>query len=249
MIIILRDPEVDIYTNNPKNAMNPFNEIYCEGGFNSIIIKDLNNSIVPYGRVHFKTSDGKYYTTYADINGIAKFRLPKQVSELYNVTITGHNLIPSYFNFTTSIDDVKPELIGVNCLPERPSTSDIIIFNVEAYDNRSGIESVHFFISNNDFEDYTYYTSSNSILENENVFTFNIDRLPPGEYSYFIYTRDYANNTNIFYEETFNFTIPKRIVDYILPVSLIVIVGIAGLSVLTIYKNIQKYSRTIEKLE
>ncbi|GAH89746.1 unnamed protein product, partial [marine sediment metagenome] len=71
----------------------------------------------------------------------------------------------------------------------------------------------------------------------------------PGEYSYFIYTRDYANNTNIFYEETFKFTIPKPIIDYILPVSLIVIIGIAGVSAFTIYKGIKKYSRVIEKLE
>ncbi len=246
---LLGDPEVDIYTNSPKNAMNPFNEINYEGELVSIIIKDLNNSIIPYARVHFRTSDGKYYTTYADINGVAKFRLPKESNELYNVTITGHNLIPSRFDFTTDLDNIKPELIGVNCLPEHPSTSDMIVFNVEAYDNRSGIESVHFFISNNDFENYTYYTSSNGFLDNENIFTFNIDRLYPGEYSYFIYTRDYANNTNIFYEETFKFTIPKHAADYILPISLIVIIGIAGVSAFTICKGIKKYSRVIEKLE
>jgi hypothetical protein len=243
---LLGDPEVDIYTNYPKNAMNPFTEICYEGGFNSITIKDINDKIVPYARVHFKTFDGKYYTTYADINGNAKFRLPRQASEVYNVTITGHNLIPSYFNFTTSLDDIKPELIGVNCLPEHPSTSDIIDFNIEVYDNRSGIESVHFFISNNEFENYTYYTSSNSIHENENVFSFNIGRFTPEDYSYFILIRDYANNTNIIYQDTFGFTIPNHIIDYILPISLIVIVGIAGVSTFIIYKGIKKYSREFE---
>jgi len=166
---------------------------------------------------------------------------------VYNVTITGHNLIPSYFNFTSSIDDVKPELIGVNCLPDHPSTSDILFFNVEANDNRSGIESVHFFISNNDFENYTYYTSSNGFLNNESVFTFNVDRLHPGDYSYFVFVRDYANNTDIFYHENFRFTIPKPIIDYILPIALIVIIGIAGVSIFTVYNSIQKYSRVIEK--
>ncbi|MFW9939586.1 MAG: C25 family cysteine peptidase [Candidatus Thorarchaeota archaeon] len=243
---LLGDPEVDIYTNYPKNAKNPFNAIYYEGGFNSITIKDINDKIVPYARVHFKTSDGKYYTTYADINGIAKFRLPKQANEEYNVTITGHNLIPSYFNFTTSIDDIKPELTGINCLPEHPSTSDIINFNIEAYDNCSGVESVHFFISNNDFENFTYYTSSNSIQENENVFSFNIGRLSPGVYSYFIFVRDYANNTDIIYQDSFRFTIPKNMVDYLLPISLFVIVGIAGVSIFTIYKGIKKYTRIVE---
>ena len=246
---LLGDPELDIYTNYPKNAMDPFNELYYEGGFISVVIKDINDNIVPYARVHFKTSDGKYYTTYADINGIAKFRLPKQANELYNVTLTGHNLIPSYFNFTSSIDDIKPELTGINCLPEHPSTSDIINFKIEAYDNRSGIESLYFFISNNNFENYTYYTSSNSIQENENVFTFNIGRLSPGKYSYFIYIRDYANNTNVFYQQNFRFTIPKRMVDYMLPISLIVIVGVVGFSTFMIYKGIKTYSRVIEKVE
>ncbi len=246
---LLGDPEVDIYTNNPKNAINPFNEIYYEGEFISVIIKDLNNSIVPYARVHFKTSDGKYYTTYADINGIAKFRLPKQVSEVYNVTITGHNLIPSYFNFTTSIDSVKPGFHEISYLPKNPSTANVISFNVEVFDNRSGIESVYLFISNNNFKDYTYFTSSNGFLDNESVFTFNVDRLHPGEYSYFIFVRDYANNTDVFNYEIFRFTIPKPIIDYILPVSLIVIIGIAGVSAFTIYKGIKKYSRVIEKLE
>ncbi|MFX1343857.1 MAG: C25 family cysteine peptidase [Promethearchaeota archaeon] len=243
---LLGDPEVDIYTNYPRNAKNPFNEMYYEGGFNSITIKDFNDNIVPYARVHFKTSDGKYYTTYADINGIAKFRLPKQSNEVYNVTITGHNLIPSYFNFTTSIDNIKPELTRINCLPEHPSTSDIINFNIEVYDNCSGIENVHFFISNNDFENFTYYTSSNSIQENENAFSFNIGRLSPGVYSYFIFIRDYANNTDIIYQDSFRFTIPKNMVDYLLPISLFVIVGIAGVSIFTIYKGIKKYTKIIE---
>jgi len=246
---LLGDPEVDIYTNRPKNAMNPFNEICYEGEIMSVIIKDLNNLIVPYARVHFRTSEGKYYTTYADINGVAKFRLPKQANEVYNVTITGHNLIPSYFNFTTSIDDVNPEFHEISYLPKNPSTSNIISFSVEVSDNRSGVESVCLFISNNNFKDYTYFISSNGFLDNESVFTFNVDKLHPGDYSYFVFARDYANNTDIFYHEKFRFTIPKPIIDYILPIALIVIIGIAGVSAFTIYKGIKKYARVIENLE
>jgi len=246
---LLGDPEVDIYTNTPKSAMNPFNEIYYEGGIGSVIIKDIDNNIIPYARVHFRSLDGKYYTTYADISGVAKFRLPKQAYETYNVTITGHNLVKSTFNFTTDPDNIKPELNGVHCLPKVPSTSDMIVFDIDVYDNRSGIESVHFFISNNNFTNYSYYSASKDFLESESTFRFDIDRYLPGEYSYCIFTRDYANNTNIFYEENFKFTIPKHIVDYIFPVALIAIVGIIGLSTLSIFRNIQKYSRTIKKIE
>ncbi|MFX0030840.1 MAG: C25 family cysteine peptidase [Candidatus Hermodarchaeota archaeon] len=240
---LLGDPEIDIYTDNPKNIADPFNEESYEGGFGSVIVKDTNDSIIPYARVHFRTSDGKYFTTYADINGVAKFRLPKQPNELYNVTITGHNSIPSYFNFTAEPDTIKPELSGVSYSPRNPSTSDIIVFNVDVYDNHSGIESVHLFISDNNFENYSYYTASNEFLENENNFTFNIDRYLPGEYSYFIVARDYANNTNIFYEEDLNFVIPKHIAEYIFPISLIVVGALVGVSILSYFRSIQKSSR------
>ncbi|MFX1478002.1 MAG: C25 family cysteine peptidase, partial [Promethearchaeota archaeon] len=59
---LLGDPEVDIYTNKPKLAMNPFKENYYEGQLVSIVIKDINNKIVPYGRVHLTSLDGKYHT-------------------------------------------------------------------------------------------------------------------------------------------------------------------------------------------
>ncbi|MFX0081598.1 MAG: C25 family cysteine peptidase [Candidatus Hodarchaeota archaeon] len=246
---LLGDPEVDIYTNNPKKAMNPFNENYYEGGLMSVIIKDINNSTVPYARVHFRTSDGKYFTTYANINGIAKFRLPKQVSEEYNVTITGHNLIPSFFNFSTSLDNTKPNLHEISYLPKNPSTSNMISFNIEVSDNRSGIESIYLFISSNNFTDYAYFTSSNGFLDNKSHFTFNLERLMPGDYSYFLFVRDYANNTEVFYNETFRFTIPKPIINYILPFSLVLTIGIAGFSAFAIYKGIKKHSRAIEKFE
>ncbi|MBA7699772.1 hypothetical protein ES703_108475 [subsurface metagenome] len=246
---LLGDPEVDIYSDKPLDITNPFTENIYEGQLVLVPILNNQSKAVPYARVHFKTADGKYYTTYANKNGIATFRIPAQATEIYNVTLTGHNLIPSNLSFITLSDNIKPEIIGVNYIPEHPLTSEKMVFNVETYDNRSGIESVYLFISDNDFEDYIHYTSSNDFLENEDVFTFTIDRLHPGEYSYFIYTRDYANNTNIFYEETFKFTIPKPIIDYILPVSLIVIIGIAGVSAFTICKGIKKYSRVIENLE
>ncbi|MFX1376025.1 MAG: C25 family cysteine peptidase [Promethearchaeota archaeon] len=246
---LLGDPEVDIYTNIPKPALNPFVEDIYEGQLVFINIKNINDESVPYARVHFRTFDGKYYTVYADINGIAKFRLPKQSYEQYNVTITGHNLSPTQFDFTTESDNIKPELISVNYLPKHPSTSDMIVFNVEAHDNRSGIESIHIFISDDNFTNYSLFSASNDFLDNENIFTFNIDRLLPGEYSYLIYVRDYANNTDIFYEDTFKIFIPKHYADYLLPVSLIVIAGIVGLSALTIYKSIQKYSRLTTKIE
>jgi hypothetical protein len=246
---LLGDPEVDIYTNKPKNAANPFPENIYEGQLVSVIIKDVNGSAIPYARVHFRTSDAKYYTTYADENGIGKFRLPAQANETYNVTITGHNLIPSYFNFTTLPDDSKPEILGLHRLNENPTSSDIINFNIEAYDNYSGIESIYLLLSDNNFENYIHFSISNEILENQNVFTLNTDKFKPGQYSYCIVSRDYANNTQIFQNSSFNFTIPKPVIEYILFVSLIFIVGLMGVSTVLVYKGIRRYSNIFGKME
>ena len=128
---LLGDPEVDIYTNIPKPVLNPFTENIYEGQLVSIIIKDINSKIVPYARVHIRSSDGKYFTSYADEKGLASFRLPVQANEFYNVTITGHNLIKSHFNFTTLSDNNKPQLLGVECNPKYPSTSDNIFFTIK----------------------------------------------------------------------------------------------------------------------
>jgi hypothetical protein len=246
---LLGDPEVDIYTNKPKLAINPFSDNIYEGQLVSLVIRDINNSIIPNARVHFRTADAKYFTVYADENGIGKFRLPAQSYETYNVTITGHNLIPTYFNFTTLPDDTKPELIGLDQNIKNPFTSDILHFNIEVNDNYSGIESIYLLLSDNNFENYEQFRISNELLENQNVFSLNVDKLKPGQYSYCIVSRDYANNTQIFLENTYKFVIPRPIIDYILPVSLIFIVGIIGVSTFLVYKGIRRYPRIFGNLE
>ena len=243
---LLGDPEVDIYTNLPKLVKNPFTENIYEAQLVSIIINNINNEIVPYARVHLTSSDGKYHTVYADEHGVVKFRLPKQAFETYNVTITGHNLIPSYFNFTTLPDDIDPMVGDVEFIPRNPSTSNTIYLNLDIYDNYSGLDCVYLFLSGNNFEKYTYYRLSNTFLENENQFTVNLGKFHPGIYDYFIVARDYANNTIVFQDSGFKFTIPKPILDYILPVSLILIIGITGLSVYLIVKGIKIYARIFE---
>ncbi|MFW9824831.1 MAG: C25 family cysteine peptidase, partial [Candidatus Thorarchaeota archaeon] len=165
---LLGDPEVDIYTNMPKLAKNPFTENIYEAQLVSVTIKNINDEIIPYARVHLTSSDGKYHTAYADKNGNAKFRLPKQANEAFNVTITGHNLIPTYFNFTTLPDDFDPIMSDIECIPNNPSTSDTIYLNLDVEDNHSGMESLYLFLSSNNFQNYTYFRLSNTFLENEN---------------------------------------------------------------------------------
>ncbi len=246
---LLGDPEVDIYTNKPKRASNPFNQSVYEGQLVSVEIRDISNNIIPYARVHFRTTDGKYYTAYANKEGIAKFRVPTQVNETYNVTITGHNLIPSYFNFTTLSDGNKPEFSRLEYVPENPSVSDKMCFNIEIYDNQSGIESVYLLISEDFFNNFIYYKLSNSFQEDERNFEFIINKLEPGNYSYMIVARDYANNTDVFYNETYTFQIPKPLINYMLNISLIIIISIVAISVIFVVYGIKKHSRILDRIE
>jgi len=246
---LLGDPELDIYTNEPILARNPITEQPYEGQLVSVTVKDINGSIVPYGSVHLRTADGKYQTVYADIDGNVKFRLPVEENEYYNVTITGHNLIPSYFNLETNADYEKPQLLEVSTTPKNPSISNNIYLNVQASDNYSGIESVFLFISNDNFQKFSFYQLSNDLLENENSFAFDLGRLKPNEYAYSIIVRDYANNTQIFNNDGFRFIIAKPIMDYVLPTSLVLIIGVAGISVFITYKGIQKYSEIARKID
>ncbi len=239
---LLGDPEVDIYTNIPQNASNPFNMSIYEGQLISVIIKDINGKIIPRARVHLESSDGKDYTEYADENGLLKLQLLTQENETYNVTITGHNLKRSSFNFTTIPDNDKPELRKLTRTPKHPFTSDKITFDIDVVDNYSGIESVYLILSKDNFTTFNYYSLSNILLENNDNLAITIDQLFSGDYSFLIYARDYANNTNIFYNDSFRFSIPKPIMDYILPVSLVVIIGITGISSYVLFKGMKKHS-------
>ena len=103
------------------------------------------------------------------------------------------------------------------------------------------MENVYLILSKNNFQSYNLYPPSNNLLEKRNDLSIAIGRLSPGDYSFFIFARDYANNTNIFYDNTFRFSIPKPVIDYILPVSIIVIIMIAGISCYVLFKSMKDY--------
>jgi hypothetical protein len=244
---LLGDPELDIYTNEPKIALNPFTEDIYEGQLVTIAIKNIKGKVVPYARVHFTTSDGKYHTAYADESGLAKFRVPAQASELYNVTITGHNLIPSYFNFTTLTDEDNPLLSGSECSPLNPKSSIITTLNIEAHDNKSGIESIYVILSKNNYTDYKFYGLSNSINENKEIFSIDTEKLTPGKYSYIIFARDYANNTVVFQDSSFTLLISNPLMNYISIISMIAIIGVIGISLYITYYGLKKAHRAINE--
>ncbi|MFX1567172.1 MAG: C25 family cysteine peptidase [Promethearchaeota archaeon] len=244
---LLGDPEVDIYTNTPKSALNPFIENIYEGELVSVIIKDSDDKVVPFARVHIQGSGEKYFTTYADEDGLVKFRIPNEEYEDYNVSITGHNLVPSYFNFTALPDNTLPEVISVECCPKNPKTSVLATFNIQVQENKSGIESTYICYSKSNFSDYNYYGSSNIIEENNDLFQITIEKLKPGKYSYFIVLRDYANNTNVIYNTEFFFSIPQTMIDYLIPLSIVMIIFLGGISIFFIYIGLKRYAQFLSK--
>lgn len=246
---LLGDPEVDIYTNMPRNASNPFSGNVYEGQLISKNIIDDEGNTIPYARVHLRTEDGKYYTSYADKTGYVNFRIPAKIGEAYNVTITGHNLIPSYFNFTTIDDNIVPELDNEDCTPEQPTVSDNICFDIEANDLQSGLESIYLLKSEDDFDNYDYYEMEHRIIYDDNTYKCEIEKLDPGEYSFLIIGRDWANNYGILDEDDFEIIIGTPIMDYVLIVASITIIGVAAISILVGFMEMNKFKRTTEKLE
>ena len=247
---LLGDPEVDIYTNKPLNATNPFTKSIYEGELVSSIIRDNNGNIIPYARVHMRTSDGKYRTVYADIKGEVNFRIPAQANETYNVTITGHNLIPSYFNFTTLSDGLDPDFLDDDTSPKDPTVSDNICFEIEVIDSQSGIESVYLLQSkDDDFDDFEYYEMSNTFKDDKEDYKCTIDKLKPGDYYFLILARDWANNIEILDDNSFKISIPAPIMDYILIITSLMIVGVVGISAFVIYKKNKEYFQLLKKFE
>jgi hypothetical protein len=247
---LLGDPEIDIYTDIPNNASNPFTGNIYEGQLFSTKIVDLNGKAVPYARVYLTTADGKSRTVYANINGDLSFRLPVQVDEAYNVTITGHNLKPSYFNFTTLADNTKPKFTEGDYKPSKPTVSNNIKFYAEVYDAQSGIESTYLLQSHDkDFDDYTYYEMIHEFQDKDNYYKCTLDKLDPGTYYFLVVARDWANNKRILDDNVFKILIPHAIMDYILIASVIMAIGFASIIIFINLKGKGEYLQLLKRLD
>jgi len=246
---LLGDPELDIYTDVPRSVPNHFNESLYEGQLVSLQIRDNLGSIVPGARINLRTTDGKYRTVYADKNGFVDFRLPVGANENYSTIITGHNVIPSYHNFTTLLDTDNPMVSNVNYVPINPTVSDNLLFSINASDNHSGIESVFLLISKNDFADFSTHRLSNHFNESKREFNITLNKMEPGKYSYLVIARDFTNKTTVYYGDNFNFAIPKPFTDFVLVIVSIMIVGLAGISSTIILVRFRRYKNDLRKLE
>jgi len=245
---LLGDPELDVYTKIPTEVPNYFTGNIYEGQCISFQVKDNLGRLVPRARISLKTSTGKYRTVYADLNGFVDFRLPAETNENYSVIITGHNVIPSYFNFTTLPDTDFPELLSVDYTPPNPTTLENILFSFNASDNHSGIESVFLLLSKNNFTDFSLDRAQNEYRENSQEFSIMLSKLEPGEYSYLVITRDYTNKTSIYYEDSLEFLIPNTVTDYVLLIISIMVLGLVGVSIAVVIVGLKRHKKNVRNL-
>jgi hypothetical protein len=237
---LLGDPIVDIYTKKPINAQNPFDGLYFSGQLINTTINDIQNNSVPYARVHFKSDDGKYHTVYADINGQAIIRLPDQSNENYSVVITGHNLIPTNFSFLTIPDTIQPEITNITFSPLKPTVSDNMKFKVKLEENESGVESLFLLVSTDNMKTYEYQQFHNSWDQNQNEFSFTLNKMKPNDYTMILVARDYCNNT-VIGDQIIFFTVELPLSYIPLVVTLFLVIFLLGISCIIIYKGIKSY--------
>ncbi|MGV9200295.1 MAG: hypothetical protein ACOC4M_15930, partial [Promethearchaeia archaeon] len=242
---LLGDPEVDIYTNQPKNITNPFNFTIYEGQMLSFTVKNSNGEEVPYARVHLTNENGAYRTVYADDDGDVSFRLPPEANTTFNATITGHNVIPSYFNFTTTADTHAPTINGYSGSNLEATVSENLCFDVSSHDNESGVETVFSLVSNNNFQDYDVFRFSNASMDFKDEFHCKIYKLDPGSYKYLFVSRDYANNHGVYYRSDFTISVETPLTSYIMLGSIIITFGVLGGAVIASRRQKKKYLRHI----
>ncbi len=236
---LLGDPEVDIYTGPLSYAENPFEATYYEGGLVNITVIDHLNRTVPYPRVFLKSNNGISHTEYGYKNGTALIRLPPGEGIIYNVSITGHNLIMSNFSFSTIADIKDPEILSCNSAPKNVKLSSVLNFTLCAQDNESGIEGVFLLFSQDNFSSYNYYRYPLNYISNKNEFSYNIQYLNPGNYEYLYIIRDYLNHIDIIYDSSFKFSVPIPITNYYLIGGIIGIISITIASIYLVKKSIK----------
>ncbi|MBY9014286.1 MAG: hypothetical protein KGD68_01205 [Candidatus Lokiarchaeota archaeon] len=239
---LLGDPIVDIYTKAPINIQYPFEDYYFSGQLINTSINDVNSELVPYARVHFKSSNGSYHTVCADKNGQVIIRLPDRPYENYSVVITGHNLIPSNYSFRTIPDTIQPEIANVYCLPLEPTVLDNMQFDIRLNENESGLESLFLLVSTNDMKTYEFHQYLNSWNQNRKRFSFMLNKLQPGDYIMMFVARDYCNNT-IIGNQIISFKIEPPLSYIPIVVLSLLIVSLFGSSCIVVFKSVRSFKK------
>lgn len=246
---LLGDPEVDIYTAQPKTPKSPFTGLIYEGQYFPITITSTTNELLPNARIHLSSENGKYRTFYSNSAGKVYILLPLE-ADTYDFTISGHNIVPIEGSFNVHEDTTAPSISNNILLePTAPTVSDNICFSVNASDSGSGIENVFLLLSHDSFTTYEYkvfeQTSSSSVLH-----TSTLEKLDFMAYDYAIVGFDYAGNSLLLYDsETYCFEINPPVFYYILIIANFSIIGIAVFGSVLFVRSWQTHSEKYKRID
>jgi hypothetical protein len=245
---LLGDPEVDIYTNTPVRVKNTLPDQVYEGQLVKFTVFNSREEYVPYARVYLNTSDGKSRTVYANNKGIVNFRLPLGAYEYYDVKISGHNLIPSEFNFTTLPDTENPTLTNYLIPGKYQTVSSNLKYTILTYDNKSGIECVMILMSQDNFQHFKLHKIGNNFTSNQDLFNVYLNKLDPGTYSYLFVIRDYANNTILVTNDNFKIYIDPPLINTFLVIGTFSLIAIVGFAIFLLINEFKKYSQKVSRI-
>ena len=233
---LLGDPEVDIFTQNPKKFGNQtFGLIpwFNEGSTFEQVIRDEHDNPVPNAKINLIGDDGAYETYFTDQNGLVRIQLPFGVQD-YDYTITKHNMIPTMGMLHIVNDTEAPIFTQMySYSPGKPTVNDEIRFIIPSQDANSSISCGVIVVSKDPFQNYLLYGLSYD--EDAQRVDGVLPQLTPGNYFYILFIYDFGENYSyLSWANTMAFKIPVS-ASFILILTLNI--GLLGLMGYLIFKK------------
>ncbi len=236
---LLGDPELDIFTQNPKKFKNQTFGLMAmeyEGSRIQKTLFDEELNPVPYARISFQGDNDTYNTFNADEFGNITIQLPPGVRD-YNYTITAHNMIPRTGVLHTINDTIDPYFTGqYSYSPGKPTVNSKIRFLIPVEDIHSSITCGVIALSTDSFQNYVLYELLYDDI-NERIDGI-LPQLKTGEYSYILFA--YDNGQNFVYttwDSSMIFTIPVSIAFVFILIANIGLVGFVGFFIFKKYRE------------
>lgn len=257
--ILFGDPELDVYTAQPKNFDQDqsyggdtgifVEETYYAGEYLNLVLQDEDGASVSDATVCIMGEDGAYRTFKSGATGHVQIYLPHVVQD-YNFTVSAHNMITLHGGFSTILDGIKPRFSSeLIYSPENPSVEDNLMCSVNATDDESGVGSGYFVLSQDQFSTYDYYAFSSTIT-NRDKLTGVLPKLDSGTYEYITFIFDNAGNSNYTVWNSSNkFSVP---VPNIMILALIGNIGLASVVLGFGFKNKnikEEYARKLDAID
>jgi hypothetical protein len=237
---LLGDPEIDIFTQNPKKFRNQtfgLMATYQEGSIIERLILDEYDNPVPNARITLIGENDGYNSYISDRSGVVTILLPNGTQE-YTYTITAHNMIPRMGVLHVINDTNVPFFTGFpSYSPGKPTVNDKIQFIIPVNDSLYGSISCGIVVlSTDNFETYSLYELP------YNTETLNVDgvlpQLKPETYSYILFAYDYAQNyAYISWTNTMIFKIPISVAFILILIANIGLVGFIGYFIFKSYQE------------